>query len=145
MEDIKVNDENFIEEENSALEINNQNASNKNLNLTTCNLYPKVVLERLSISQMLNFGNTSVNSLSSTSALESCNSSICSNSILHSPLQPGPSISTPTCSHLDSNNTVNRASKIRRLSSLFQNESELFDCKIREKNISQVQDDSESD
>ena len=142
MED-RVDDENFIEE-NSALEINDQNASNKNLNLT-CNLHPKVVLQRLSISQMLNSGKKSVNSLSPTSALDTCNSPICSNSILYSPLQLGPSISTPTCSDLDSNSTVNRASKIRRLSSLFQNESELFDCKIRGKSISQVQDDSESD
>ncbi|KOX68429.1 Condensin-2 complex subunit D3 [Melipona quadrifasciata] len=145
MENIRVNDESFIEEENSTLEINDQNASNKNLNLTTCNLYPKVVLERLPISQVLNFGNTSVNSLSLTSASETCNSLICSSSNLHSPLQPGPSISSPICFDLDSNNTVNHTSKIRRLSSLFQNENELFDCKIREKNISQVQDDSESD
>ncbi|CAD1470510.1 unnamed protein product [Heterotrigona itama] len=145
MEDIRVDDENFIEEENSTLEINNQNASNKNLNLTTCNLYPKVVLQRLSISQMLNSSNILVNSPSPISALDTSNSPICSNSTLYSLLQPGPSISTPTRSDLDSNNTVNYASKIRRLSSLFQSENELFDCEIREKSISQVQDDSESD
>lgn len=138
MEDITVDDENFTEEENSASEINNQSASNKNLDLTMCNLHPKIVLERLSVSQLLN-------SNSPIRALDSLNSPTYSNSILCSPSQPGPSTSTPTCFNSESNNTVGRASRVRRLSSFFQNENELFDHEIRERNISHVQDDSESD
>lgn len=138
MEDITVDDENFTEEENFASEINNQSASNTKLDLTMCNLHPKIVLERLSVSQLLN-------SNSPIRALDSLNSPTYSNSILCSPSQPGPSTSTPTCFSFESNGTVGRASKVRRLSSFFQNESELFDHEIRERNISQVQDDSESD
>lgn len=138
MEDITVDDENFTEEENSASEINNQSTSNKNLDLTLCNLQPKIVLERLSVSQLLN-------SNSPIRALDSLNSPTYSNSILCSPSQPGPSTSTPTCFNFESNGTVDCASKVRRHFSFFQNESELFDHEIREKNISQVQDDSESD
>ncbi|XP_043579056.1 condensin-2 complex subunit D3-like isoform X2 [Bombus pyrosoma] len=138
MEDITVDDENFTEEENSASEINNQSAFNKNLDLMMCNLQPKIVLERLSVPQLLN-------SNSPIRALDSLNSPIYSNSILCSPSQPGPSTSTPTCFNFESNGTAGRASKVRRLSSFFQNENELFDHEIRERNISQVQDDSESD
>ncbi|XP_033184726.2 condensin-2 complex subunit D3 isoform X1 [Bombus vancouverensis nearcticus] len=138
MEDITVDDENFTEEENFASEINNQSASNKKLDLTMCNLHPKIVLERLSVPQLLN-------SNSPIRALDSLNSPTYSNSILCSPSQPGPSTSTPTCFSFESNGTVGRASKVRRLSSFFQNESELFDHEIRERNISQVQGDSESD
>lgn len=138
MEDITVDDENFTEEENFASEINNQSASNKKLDLTMCNLHPKIVLERLSVPQLLN-------SNSPIRALDSLNSPTYSNSILCSPSQPGPSTSTPTCFSFESNGTVGRASKVRRLSSFFQSESELFDHEIRERNISQVQGDSESD
>ncbi|OAD60819.1 Condensin-2 complex subunit D3 [Eufriesea mexicana] len=148
VEDITFSDENSAEEENSPSGMNNHSASNKNLNLSTRKLHPKVVLRRLSVSQLSNCRNTPVNSLSSTSILDGWNTPTCSTPMLYSPSQPGPSTSSPmSFKGFDSNGTVGHASKVRRLSSFFQNENELISShyEMRERNISQIRDDSESD
>uniref|UniRef100_V9ICR5 Condensin-2 complex subunit D3 n=2 Tax=Apis cerana TaxID=7461 RepID=V9ICR5_APICE len=146
IEDIRLDDDNFTEEEISPSEMNNQSASNKNLNLRS-NLYPKVVLQRLSLSDLLNSRSTSVNSFSPISISNGYNSPICSNPILYSPSQPGPSTSTPKSFKHSDFDIDNHASKVRRLSSFFQNENILtnIDHKIKKRNIFQIQDDSESD
>ncbi|XP_076233511.1 condensin-2 complex subunit D3 isoform X2 [Calliopsis andreniformis] len=112
--DITLNNNDSTDEENSPLEIRNHTAtSSKQL---------KIVLERISISQLSNY----------------------------SPSQPGPSTSTPKTSKSfdsDFSNATDYVSKGRRLFTFFQNvrKSNIFEHKVRERNISEIQDDSESD
>ncbi|XP_076160819.1 condensin-2 complex subunit D3 [Ptiloglossa arizonensis] len=151
MGDIGCEDENSSEEGSSPSETNNQTRSTKNLELRTCNLYPIVQLQRISISQPLILKSTSANPnppLSPTSSLDSWHP-ISSTPILQppSPSQPGPSTSTPKSSSCFDFDNTDRVSKARRLSTFFQNakRSNNFERKTVEINTLQVQDDSESD
>lgn len=122
------------------------NISNTNLDLPLCRMYPKVVLQRLTASQLSNVKSAPENCSVATGALDGWNST-CTTPVSHSFCEPGPSTSTPkTCRNFgfDSRNIAGQASKARRLSTLFQNEKDIVG-KIRKRKIIRVQDDSESD
>lgn len=149
IEDIRSdNEDSTEEEEDSQIGMDNHSASNKNLNLSTHISCPKVVLRRLSASQLSSYRSTPVNSFSPTNTLDGWDTPKRSVPILYSPSQPGPSTSSPVSfKDLNSNGAVGCASKVRRLSSFFQNENELISShyETRERNIPEIRDDSESD
>ncbi|XP_076755757.1 condensin-2 complex subunit D3 isoform X1 [Xylocopa sonorina] len=145
--DIRLNDENSIEEETSSPTMNNQSVPSKNFDATACNVNPKVVLKRLSVSQLSNSRSTPINCFSPTSVSDGWSPIMCSTPILYSPSQPGPSTSTPVLPRYLDFDFNGRATKVRRLSSFYPSENELtgYQHNTRERNSFQVQDDSESD
>ncbi|KOC70860.1 Condensin-2 complex subunit D3 [Habropoda laboriosa] len=146
LEETRLDNENFTDEETSPSGSNNQNTSIKTLDISSPILQPTVSLQHILISQLSNCRSTAANSVSPTSFLDGWSSPICSTPILDP--QPGPSTSTPyPYCDFDSNSTVGHTKRARRLPTFFPNEKELssFHYNTRRKHIFQVQDDSESD
>ncbi|XP_076654472.1 condensin-2 complex subunit D3 isoform X2 [Halictus rubicundus] len=138
--EIGCEDENSSEEGGSPSDTANQFGSAKVSDLRTCNLSPTVLLERISISQLLNMNSPTANTCPLSTNNTSEWRSISSTPILRpcSPSEPGTSTSTPKsyrCFEYELNSMIDNASKARKM----------IQHKMAERNISQLHDDSESD
>ncbi|XP_031844598.1 condensin-2 complex subunit D3 isoform X2 [Nomia melanderi] len=128
--EIGCDDESSSEEENAPCDTNNQISPSKMSDIKSCDLYPTILLERVSISQLSSMNSNSLdtwNPVTSTPIPQQ-----------HSPSEPGPSTSTPRSSRcfefeFDSATNISKARKID------------VQRKLVERNICQIQDDSESD
>ncbi|XP_033321757.2 condensin-2 complex subunit D3 [Megalopta genalis] len=140
--EIVSEDENSCEEGNSPSDTANQISSTKISDVRACNLSPVVLLERVPISQLLSLNNSPTNN-----SLLSGNHSVEWNPIStvltvrpRSPSEPGPSTSTQKSKEYELeyelNNSIDNVSKARKIN---------IKRKLTETNISQFQDDSESD
>ncbi|KZC13302.1 PREDICTED: condensin-2 complex subunit D3-like [Dufourea novaeangliae] len=143
MGEINCDDENSSEEGNrSPSETNIRTRTTIMSDIRTSDIYPTVLLERVSIAQLSNSTSTSpsLNPLLSATNTEDWHP-ITSTPILRpfSPSVPGPSTSTPKtsrCFEFEFNDSIDHVSKARKLD---------MQRRMIERNISQIPSDSESD